>query len=43
IGGTALDKAIDVSKPDLAIYLVQHGADVNVHTTNGVSVAYSVQ
>ncbi|MEV9638775.1 ankyrin repeat domain-containing protein [Burkholderia pseudomallei] len=43
IGGTALDKAIDVSRPDLAIYLVQHGADVNVHTTNGVSVAYSVQ
>ncbi|BBA42619.1 MULTISPECIES: ankyrin repeat domain-containing protein [Burkholderia] len=43
IGSAALDKAIDVSKPDLAIYLVEHGADVNAHTTNGVSVAYSVQ
>lgn len=43
IGSTALDKAIDVSKPSLAIFLVQHGADVNAHTSNGVSVAYSVQ
>ncbi|RQU36071.1 ankyrin repeat domain-containing protein [Burkholderia cenocepacia] len=43
IGGTALDSALDVAKPDIAIFLVEHGADVNAHTTNGVSVAYSVQ
>lgn len=43
IGGTALHDALDINKPDIAIYLVEHGADVRAMSTNGVTIAYSLQ
>ena len=42
IGGTALYEAITSVKPDIAIYLVQQGVDVNTVMTNGVTPAWSV-
>ena len=42
IGGTALYEAITSVKPDIAIYLVQQGADFNTVMTNGVTPAWSV-
>jgi len=42
VGYTALDEAIDYVKPDIAIYLIQQGADINVYTVNGVSPAWAV-
>ena len=43
IGGTALYEAITSVEPDIAIYLVQQGADLNVASVNGVTPAWSVQ
>ncbi|QDI05933.1 ankyrin repeat domain-containing protein [Xanthomonas cerealis pv. cerealis] len=43
IGGTALADAIDVRKPEIALYLVEQGADVNATMTNGVSIAWGLQ
>jgi ankyrin repeat protein len=43
IGGSALRDALVRNRPDIAIYLVQHGADINAHISNGASVAYAVQ
>jgi len=42
IGATALDEAISRRKPDIAIYLVQQGADFNTYTTNGASTTWAV-
>jgi len=42
VGYTALDEAISRVKPDIAIYLVQQGADFNTHTVNGASTAWAV-
>lgn len=43
IGGSALDEAVDTMQPDIAIYLVDHGAQVTGHMTNGSSTAWAVQ
>lgn len=43
IGRTPLDAAIDANHPELGMYLIEHGANVNTHMSNGVSPAYSVQ
>ena len=43
IGGTALHDAVNAVKPDIALYLIERGADVKTNLTNGVSVALSVQ
>ena len=43
IDGTALLDAILLSKPEIAIYLIEHGADVHATMASGVSVAYAVQ
>jgi len=42
IGGTALDEAIDSRKPDIAIYLLQQGADFNTYTVNGATPSWAV-
>ena len=42
IGGTALDEAISIRAPDIAIYLVQRGADFNTYTAVGSSTAWGV-
>lgn len=42
IGGTALHEAINTRLPEIALYLVGRGADVETHRTNGVSVTWSV-
>ncbi len=42
IGGTALDEAISIRAPDIAIYLVRQGADFNTHWTNGASTTWGV-
>ena len=42
IGGTALDAATDSMQPDIAIFLVNSGADANTHLMNGASVAWGV-
>jgi len=39
---TALDEAINRVKPDIAIYLVQQGADFNTYTVNGASPSWAV-
>lgn len=43
IGGTALDESVDALKPEIGMYFVEHGADVNSHLTNGSSTAWAVQ
>ncbi|QIE25973.1 Ankyrin repeats (3 copies) (plasmid) [Caballeronia sp. SBC1] len=43
IGATALDAAITSDNPDVGIFLVEHGADVNARATNGSSSAFGVQ
>ena len=43
IGGTALHTAINTNHPDIALYLVQRGADIGSHKTNGASVLWAVQ
>lgn len=43
IGGTVLDESVDALKPEIGIYLVEHGAAVNSHLTNGSSTAWAVQ
>jgi hypothetical protein len=43
LGGTALDEAIAIRKPEIAIFLVERGADVNAVMTNGSSTAWAVQ
>ncbi|WP_092383267.1 ankyrin repeat domain-containing protein [Halopseudomonas salegens] len=42
IGGTALHSATTSVEPDIAIYLVNQGADFNTYKTNGSSVSWSV-
>ena len=41
IGGTALSDAT-LTKPDIALYLVNHGANINSFDVTGVSVTWSV-
>ncbi|AYM09367.1 hypothetical protein At1D1460_51260 (plasmid) [Agrobacterium tumefaciens] len=43
LGGTALDEAIAVRKPEIAIFLVEQGADIDAMMTNGSSTAWAVQ
>lgn len=43
LGGTALDEAIAVRKPEIAILLVEQGADVDGVMTNGSTTAWAVQ
>lgn len=43
IGGSALDEAVDTMQPDIAIYLIEHGADPTGHMNNGSSTAWAVQ
>ncbi|WP_322091689.1 ankyrin repeat domain-containing protein [Paraburkholderia bannensis] len=43
IGGSALDEAVDTLQPDIAMYLIEHGADANGHMNNGSSTAWAVQ
>ncbi|MGK6316999.1 ankyrin repeat domain-containing protein [Neorhizobium sp. DT-125] len=43
LGGTALDEAIAVRKPEIAIFLVEQGADVDGVMTNGSTTAWAVQ
>jgi len=42
VGYTALDEAIDRVKPDIAMYLLQQGADFNTYTGLGVTPAWAV-
>jgi len=42
VGRTALHQAINYVEPEIAIFLVQQGADFSVHTVNGVSAAWAV-
>jgi hypothetical protein len=42
LGRTALTDAITATNPDIALYLVNHGADVNTYTVNGVTVGWFV-
>ena len=42
IGGIALSESITSTHPEIALYLVNHGADFNTNTTNGVSVGWAV-
>ncbi|MDP9790975.1 ankyrin repeat domain-containing protein [Agrobacterium tumefaciens] len=43
LGGSVLDDAIAVRKPEIAIFLVEQGADVDGVMTNGSSTAWAVQ
>jgi uncharacterized protein len=43
IGDAPITEAIIASRPDIAMYLIEHGADVNVQGTNGATLAYGVQ
>jgi uncharacterized protein len=43
IGGTPASEALDADRPDIVMYLIEHGADVNVQFTNGATLAYGVQ
>jgi len=42
IGRTALTDAITSLAPDIALYLVNRGADINTYTTGGVTVGWTV-
>jgi len=42
VRGTALLEAIDMVEPDIAIYLLQQGADFNAYTVIGVTPAWAV-
>jgi len=42
IGGTALYDAICDMRLDSALYLVEHGADLNAHTVNGITMTWAV-
>ena len=42
IGGTALYESITRVKPDIAAYLIEHGADFNAATVNGVTPAWAI-
>ncbi|MFA9950035.1 ankyrin repeat domain-containing protein [Dentiradicibacter hellwigii] len=42
IGGTALYKSINRIEPDIAAYLIEHGADFNAATVNGVTPAWAI-
>jgi len=42
VGYTALDEAISRRKPDIAIYLLQQGANFNTYTVNGASTTWAV-
>lgn len=43
LGDTALNEAIDSLEPKIAIYLIQHGANVTGRDVNGFSTAWAVQ
>jgi hypothetical protein len=43
IGRTPLNAAINSLRPEIGILLVEHGANVNTHLTNGSSPAWGVQ
>ncbi|EEA03315.1 Ankyrin [Burkholderia sp. H160] len=43
IGDAPITGAIIASRPDIAMYLIEHGADVNVQAVNGATLAYGVQ
>jgi uncharacterized protein len=43
IGGTALTESVDVNRPDIAIYLLEKGANPEVQFSNGATFAYAVQ
>ncbi|HDR9064293.1 TPA: ankyrin repeat domain-containing protein [Burkholderia vietnamiensis] len=43
IGGSALDEAVDTMQPEIASYLIEHGADATGHMNNGSSTAWAVQ
>lgn len=42
IGSTALDSAVNTLSPNIAIFLVQKGASVKTHYSNGSSTAWAV-
>ena len=42
IGGTALYRSINRVEPDIAAYLIEHGADFNAATVNGVTPAWAI-
>src|SRR5690625_1762363 len=43
LGLTPLIQAINTHRPDVALYLVERGADVNAFTRNGVTMMFAVQ
>ncbi len=43
IGDAPISETLDVDRPDIAMYLIEHGADVNVQAVNGATLAYGVQ
>ncbi|KWF23886.1 ankyrin repeat domain-containing protein [Burkholderia pseudomultivorans] len=43
IGGSALDEAVDTMQPEIASYLIEHGANATGHMNNGSSTAWAVQ
>ena len=42
IGGTAFYEALSVNRPDIAIYLLEHGARFDTSLTNGVTPAWGL-
>jgi len=42
LGESAVDESINRRKPDIAIYLVQQGANFNTYTRNGASPSWAV-
>jgi hypothetical protein len=42
IGRTALSDAISSDNPEIALYLINHRADINTHTISGVTVGWGV-
>lgn len=43
IGDAPVSETLYVNRPDIAMYLIERGADVNVRGTNGATLAYGVQ
>ena len=43
IGGTALDASLTKDKPEIGLYLLQHGANFNTVTVNGVTPAWTIK
>ena len=43
VGGSALDKSLTSLQPEIAIFLIEKGADVKATTINGATIAWTVE